>query len=71
MSPLFIQNAGKDEKRNGTVTDQEDDGNDLADRADDRQSPVVVPAHGLEKALDAMLEMEKQHDHGRHVDARQ
>ena len=38
--------------------------------ADDRLSAVVVPAHCLEKALDAVIEMEEKRDHRRDVERR-
>src|SRR5919198_329927 len=60
--------ACKDENRNGTVTDEKDDGKDLPHLADDRQARVAVPPHRLEEALDAVEEMETEDHHGHHVD---
>ena len=56
---MLGQNTSKDDNRYDTVTDKEDNGDHLSDLADDRQSAVVVPPHRLEKALDAVLQMEK------------
>src|SRR5208283_4886774 len=46
---------------------QKNNGYYLAGLADDRQGVVVVPAHCLEKSLDAVVQVEEEENHRRNV----
>src|SRR5512138_2013644 len=67
LNPLFDQSAGKYGNGNNRITGEQDEGNCLADCRDGALGLVSVPPHGLEKALDAVGEMEEQGTHRRDV----
>src|SRR6185369_9235902 len=67
ITPLF-QYSNNNGKWDSGITQKQTQCGQGADLADSRLHSVVVPAHGLKKALDTMRQVQEQSDHGSYID---
>src|ERR1039457_6645369 len=69
ITPL-IQNSKQNGEWNSGIPEEQGQRSQGTGLGQERLYPVIAPAHGLEEALDAVGQMQKQNQHGSGIDQR-